>query len=214
MIKVRFMVPNTGQEVKLVGSDPSFGKWVAESAPVLTPTPEGFRYVEFSLPSNERFEYKYVMGETWEGGDNRVLHIPPTDALLGVPLDVYNDLGNSSVAQSVFVPQDVVEGYTTGGACKLHELNIAQQLPLVRAYTMWEQAGQPDGADFGPAAEAEIRTQLASGVTEAEDQASYTSSGDFLATEGRWLGQEVSFMRSNDHKRNREGATWNTDGLS
>ena len=48
------------------------------------------------------------------------------------------------------------------------EENIPQELVNVQAYVMWEQAGKPDGADFGAQAKEAIRAKLKAGATVAE----------------------------------------------
>jgi len=69
------------------------------------------------------------------------LNIPPAKALWDLPLYVANAFNQPSTDP---VPADIL---------------------AARAYMMWEDAGRPDGLDFGFVAEAEIRALLTAGVS-------------------------------------------------
>mmetsp|Transcript_35593 Transcript_35593/g.67107 ORF Transcript_35593/g.67107 Transcript_35593/m.67107 type:complete len:1330 (+) Transcript_35593:136-4125(+) len=242
-VTVRFTVPDVrGRRVKLVGDRAEVGNWNPDNGAVFTEMSTGEGVVEVEIPHDSELKYKFVTDEGFESGEDRCLKIPKPEALWDVPLCVSTNFGGGSP-----------------------EAPIPDDLMAVRAYLMWEQAGKPDGADFGSAAEAEMRSLLRAGVTADDLRAYFKNSngaafqvseevrkklgkprkavpvaaasgappapppmqapppppemgfqsmdeGDFIATNHRWQGAQVNFMRSNEHSNDRQG-TWDTGGL-
>jgi hypothetical protein len=85
-----------------------------------------------------RRKTQFVVDGQWQDGDNHNLQLPPATAMWSLPL-------------------------TVGGATK-----VPSNIMGMRAYVMWEDAGQPDGVDFGMAAEAELRSLMYAGIMPAD----------------------------------------------
>jgi len=56
----------------------------------------------------------------------------------------------------------------------------------LRAYVMWEDAGQPDGVDFGVAAEAELRSLMYAGIMPADVKLHFDTANGAPTPTGVW----------------------------